>query len=164
MKNVPIVIGEDKYYFSEVTHDWMNQDIYKNSSFGQGVQVPLESHVYGGLRQFPLVALTDRMTRDLEAARSNFRQINGMIPSLPDSEKPEVLVAFYMIYLEGGGAPTYQHDNRESAKAEAKRLAKLHGRPAYILEAKTKINAVVSTNFYIKNFKPLPENDPYMME
>ncbi|GAB2552777.1 hypothetical protein GCM10027189_38980 [Rufibacter soli] len=40
---------------------------------------------------------------------------------------------FYMVYLEGGQGPTYQHPNRESATKEAKRLAKQIGRKAYVL-------------------------------
>lgn len=44
---------------------------------------------------------------------------------------------FWMIYVEGGNAPTYKHTNYESAVAEAKRLAELTGRPATILVSDT---------------------------
>lgn len=40
---------------------------------------------------------------------------------------------FYMVYLEGSGAPTYKHITFESAETEAKRLAKAHRSKAYVL-------------------------------
>lgn len=40
---------------------------------------------------------------------------------------------FYMNYMENGGAPTYKFTDIASAKAEAKRLVKLHGKPVYTL-------------------------------
>lgn len=42
---------------------------------------------------------------------------------------------FYMIYLQGGGAPTYRHMNYHTALQEAKRLASLTDRKAYILKS-----------------------------
>lgn len=42
---------------------------------------------------------------------------------------------FYMIFLEGGNAPTFAHETLDSAITEAKRLAKLTGKKAYILES-----------------------------
>ena len=42
--------------------------------------------------------------------------------------------AFWMIYVEGGGSPTYKHTTWESVETEAKRLAKqLPGKKVYIL-------------------------------
>ena len=40
---------------------------------------------------------------------------------------------FYMVYLENERTPTYKHPNIESAKTEAKRLARTYGKKAYIL-------------------------------
>lgn len=40
---------------------------------------------------------------------------------------------FYMIFLEGCAHPTYKHETLESAEKEAKRLATLFGKKAYIL-------------------------------
>ena len=40
---------------------------------------------------------------------------------------------FYMIYVEGGNAPTYKHETLESAQYEAKRLADKSDKKVYIL-------------------------------
>ena len=41
--------------------------------------------------------------------------------------------SFFMLYMEGGDAPTYKHPTLSSAKTEAERLAKLFGKKIYIL-------------------------------
>ncbi|MBO4550860.1 MAG: hypothetical protein J5733_09030 [Bacteroidaceae bacterium] len=46
---------------------------------------------------------------------------------------------FFMLYVEGGGAPTYKHLNYPTALAEAKRLAAKTEQPVYILEAHSKV-------------------------
>lgn len=43
---------------------------------------------------------------------------------------------FWMVYAEGGQAPNKQHFAEADAIAEAQRLAKKHGKPAYVLESK----------------------------
>ena len=40
---------------------------------------------------------------------------------------------FFMVFLEGQGAPTYQHDNLLGAEQEAKRLSKKYGKKAFVL-------------------------------
>jgi hypothetical protein len=42
---------------------------------------------------------------------------------------------FYMVYVEGQGAPTYKHDTLESAITESRRLAKHLDRKAFVLRA-----------------------------
>lgn len=42
---------------------------------------------------------------------------------------------FYMVFVEGGGAPTVKHDSEHEAEKEAARLANKLNRPAFILEA-----------------------------
>ena len=42
---------------------------------------------------------------------------------------------FWMVYAEGGQAPNKQHFVEAEAVAEARRLAKKNGRPAYVLES-----------------------------
>lgn len=42
---------------------------------------------------------------------------------------------FWMVFAEGGQAPNKQHFVRAEAEAEAQRLAKKNGRPAYVLES-----------------------------
>ena len=46
---------------------------------------------------------------------------------------------FWMSYVEGENPPRFKHCSYESALAEAKRLAELTGKPAYILVTDTKI-------------------------
>lgn len=46
---------------------------------------------------------------------------------------------FWMIYVEGENPPRFKHYSHESALAEAKRLAELTGKPAYILVTDTKV-------------------------
>jgi len=43
---------------------------------------------------------------------------------------------FWMVFAEGGQAPNKQHFVEAEAIAEAHRLAKKNGRPAYVLESK----------------------------
>lgn len=45
---------------------------------------------------------------------------------------------FYMVYVDGQGAPTYKHETKESAENEAKRLAKKLRKSTYVLESKDK--------------------------
>jgi len=40
---------------------------------------------------------------------------------------------FFMVYVEGQNQPKYKHSTHDSALAEAKRLAKLTEKPAYVL-------------------------------
>ena len=41
--------------------------------------------------------------------------------------------SFYMVFMEGGSAPTYKHPTMEVAEIEAKRLAKIHDKKTYVL-------------------------------
>ena len=47
---------------------------------------------------------------------------------------------FYMIYLDGGGSPTYRHDTYDRAVIEAQRLASQHDRKCYILKTHTSVS------------------------
>ncbi len=40
---------------------------------------------------------------------------------------------FYMVYLKGGGAPSFRHATLDGAEREAKRLATQHGEKAFVL-------------------------------
>lgn len=42
---------------------------------------------------------------------------------------------FWMVFAEGGQAPNKQHFVEAEAVAEARRLARKNGRPAYVLES-----------------------------
>lgn len=69
-------------------------------------------------------------------------------------------VGFYMIYLDGGGAPSYKHGNYERALIEARRLSSAHNRKAYILKSKT---SVETKNLYdeLKMGKPDEDSLPF---
>ncbi len=43
---------------------------------------------------------------------------------------------FWMVYLDGGGAPTATHNDIDQAKREAERLARKYGKRAFVLESK----------------------------
>ena len=40
---------------------------------------------------------------------------------------------FFMVYLENESTPTYRHESLKSAEDEAKRLAKMHRKKAFVL-------------------------------
>lgn len=61
---------------------------------------------------------------------------------------------FWMIYVEGGHTPTYKHSTYESAMAEAKRLAELTNKPAYILVTDTMVEL---DKFRLTSLNPLEE-------
>lgn len=42
---------------------------------------------------------------------------------------------FWMVFAEGGQSPRKQHYEKGEAEEEAQRLARLNGRPAYVLES-----------------------------
>jgi hypothetical protein len=42
---------------------------------------------------------------------------------------------FHMLYLQDGGAPTYKHENFDSAKEEAERLSIKFNKDVYVLKA-----------------------------
>ena len=44
---------------------------------------------------------------------------------------------FYMVFLEGGNAPTVRHPSLADAEEEAARLTNKFARPAFVLEAVT---------------------------
>lgn len=52
---------------------------------------------------------------------------------------------FYMVYMEGEGAPTYKHDTKESAVKEAERLSLLFGKKTYVLRAGISIEPAPKT-------------------
>lgn len=47
--------------------------------------------------------------------------------------------SFFMVVVDGGESPKYKHPNFDSAQTEAKRLAKITGRPAYVLQSILKV-------------------------
>lgn len=64
---------------------------------------------------------------------------------------------FYMIFLEGCEHPTYKHPTLESVEKEAKRLATLFGKKAYIL---CTIKSVEDTSYRVEDCRP--SNEPVL--
>jgi len=58
---------------------------------------------------------------------------------------------FFMVFLEGGSAPTYRHTSLESAEIEAKRLTKIHGKKAFVL---CTIKSFVINEFTVQDMRP----------
>lgn len=54
---------------------------------------------------------------------------------------------FYMVYLEGGGAPTKQHTTEASAAVEAERLANSNRKNAYVLRPVGKAEVVTTIDY-----------------
>lgn len=48
---------------------------------------------------------------------------------------------FFMIFVEGGGAPTIRHESAEAVASEAERLAKLTDKNVFVLMAVSKCKA-----------------------
>lgn len=72
---------------------------------------------------------------------------------------------FYMVFVEGCATPTYKHENLESAENEAKRLATLLKKKAYVL---CTIKSIEDTQYKIEDCRPngsdLPFNKKYSNE
>ena len=50
---------------------------------------------------------------------------------------------FWMLYVEGGGAPAFKHDTEVQARREAVRLAQVNsGKKVYLLEATAAVAVV----------------------
>ena len=58
---------------------------------------------------------------------------------------------FYMVFLEGGNSPKFQHYSLSDAENEAKRLSVAHGKKAVILAS---IKSVEEKRFEIKDLRP----------
>lgn len=65
---------------------------------------------------------------------------------------------FYMVFLQGGNSPTHQHLTPEVAEAEAKRLAKLTGRKAFVL---CTVKSFEVNEFTVKDLRPKNEDLPF---
>ena len=64
--------------------------------------------------------------------------------------------SFFMVFVEGGNPPNYRHETLMLAEAEAKRLTKLTGKPAYVLCSVKKIEIV---EFKETDMRPDPQDD-----
>jgi hypothetical protein len=61
-------------------------------------------------------------------------------------EKP-----FYMIFMEGGSAPTYKHEDLASAESEAKRLTTMFKKKVVVLAS---IKSFEENRFKIEDLRP----------
>ena len=58
---------------------------------------------------------------------------------------------FYMVFMEGGNKPTYQHATMELAEQEAKRLSSLFKKKTWVL---CTIKSIELQEFTIKDCRP----------
>lgn len=65
---------------------------------------------------------------------------------------------FYMVFVEGCATPTYKHENLESAENEAKRLATLLKKKAYVL---CTIKSIEDTHYKIEDCRPNGSDLPF---
>lgn len=65
---------------------------------------------------------------------------------------------FYMVFVEGCATPTYKHENLESVENEAKRLATLFKKKAYVLGT---IKSVEDTQYKIEDCRPNGSDLPF---
>ncbi len=65
-------------------------------------------------------------------------------------------MAFYMVYVEGNDAPAYKHFSLTDAETEAKRLAELLNKKAYIL---CTIKSFEVNKFNIEDCRPKQNTD-----
>lgn len=65
---------------------------------------------------------------------------------------------FYMVFVEGCATPAYKHENLESAETEAKRLATLFKKKAYVL---CTIKSVKDTQYKIEDCRPDGSDLPF---
>lgn len=62
---------------------------------------------------------------------------------------------FFMVFVEGGSTPTYKHTTLESAENEAKRLAHLTDKKAWVL---CTLKSIEINKYDIKDARP-PHSD-----
>lgn len=65
---------------------------------------------------------------------------------------------FYMVYVQDGNTPTYKHSNIEDAEKEAKRLAKLLNKKAFIL---CSLKSFELNEFVIQDHRPDGDDLPF---
>lgn len=58
---------------------------------------------------------------------------------------------FYMVYLEGERSPVFRHATLDGAEQEAKRLAREHGKKAFVL---CTLKAFEIQEFKITDYRP----------
>lgn len=67
--------------------------------------------------------------------------------------------AFYMVFVEGERTPAYKHPALELAEMEAKRLAQLTEKPAYVLASIKSIE--VPPKFIVNDIRPEGQDLPF---
>lgn len=190
MIKAAIKLGFQTLYFTEHTFDWMKQKFYNEApAHNQACMVPLHRLDKGAFvaTRFS-TPFTPSLKDKLEDTRKTFIAINGLNrvveneeqtespnyrkpgqeeeregqigPSAEEpTEQPEE--RFWMVYLSGGGAPTFRHESEAAAKLEAARLSRNLSRPAYVLEAKARVVVEVkaTTHVDVLSSPPKPETE-----
>ena len=65
---------------------------------------------------------------------------------------------FFMVFMDGGNAPTIKHQTLDSAEKESKRLSELTGKKAYIL---CSIKSIECAKFVITDMRPGIDELPF---
>lgn len=67
---------------------------------------------------------------------------------------------FYMVFIEGGQTPAYKHETLQLAEAEAKRLARITRKKAYVLVTikSLEINEFLVVDCRPKIIEPIIQN------
>lgn len=86
------------------------------------------------------------------------RSIFNETLSLITKHKIMSIEPFYMVYLEGGNTPAFKHNDLENAENEAKRLAKIHEKKAFVL---CSIKSIEIVKFKIEDCRPYGEDLPF---
>ena len=63
-----------------------------------------------------------------------------------------------MVYVNGGNIPTHTHSTLAGAETEAKRLAKLLGKKAFVL---CSIKSIEINEFKIEDYRPEGDDLPF---
>ncbi|MEI8205060.1 MAG: hypothetical protein WCH34_18725 [Bacteroidota bacterium] len=68
---------------------------------------------------------------------------------------------FYMVYMDGEGAPTHKHSTPELANKEAERLSLLFGKKTYVLKAVISIEPAPKTITTVLETPPVEDDLPF---
>jgi hypothetical protein len=159
---ISITIGFRRYWFGEEAYKFMKSDLYGKIRLTGTVTIPLG--VPSGLDfevkcfTFPF---TEQLKEKLDSAMKDYESImsknsNSIIKEIEEQKEER----FWMVYLSGGGAPTFRHDSWEAAKIEAARLSRRFEKPAYVLEAKAQVYVEVKVETQVNLLSIPPETEP----
>lgn len=130
--------------------DYLEQYPFYTTSVSNGhIQTVSVKNALTAIEQYG----NDRVNHALSSAGKDKSLVNKLLEPL----KEPTDVGFYMVFVGGGDAPTYKHESQYSASNEAKRLAALLGKKAYVLRA---LESIECAKFDIKTLAA-PDDLPF---